>query len=126
MRVPGMRVRRLDYRAGWLRLARLLARFQSLEPIEDDDHAGWRHGRIAGGAVLEHQEALAVRGHVVMACGKRLRVFAVEYLRRIARTERGPRRLYRHRDQRVGGIEVEQLAAIPSPRGARSARCRNP
>jgi hypothetical protein len=43
---------------------------QLLEPVLDENHAGRRRVRIAGCAVLEHQEPLAVRGHVVRARGK--------------------------------------------------------
>ena len=66
----------------WLRAAVPLSRpgfglslsihtlFQLLEPVLDDDHAGRRCVRIAGCAVFEHQEPLAVRRHVVMSAGE--------------------------------------------------------
>ena len=81
--------------------------------------------RIAGCAVFEHQEPLAVRRHVVRARGKRRRVPGVEHLRRLARAERRSGCLDRHRRQRIRCIEVEQLAAAPRPRGASSARRRD-
>ncbi len=43
---------------------------QLLEPVEHNHHAGRRRGGIAGCAVLQHEEPLAVGRYVVLAGGK--------------------------------------------------------
>ena len=57
--------------------------------------------------------------------GNGVGVLGVEHLRRLARAEGRSGRLDRHRGERIRCIEVEQLATVPRPRGARPARRRD-
>ncbi len=83
---------------------------QCLEPVLDDGDRGWRRA-IGARGVLDHQEALAVGGHIVNRHAADTREEpAVELQPGRARPKRRVR-LDVHRHQ-LGAVQVEQLAPV--------------